>query len=162
MISKLLFILLNVSFPGRTTAVSRPSCRSFGQPGVLRSGRPAYYYKNHQSRYRQYNGLRDMPIPKFASGHSILSSLTKGALGGDVPNAAPQLEAGYQTHRADSCAHSGHVRLPVRNYRTVRAGSKMSDLPATDLLYRRHIQDRVAAEMRPLLHESRGLSFKSG
>ena len=34
--------------------------------------------------------------------------------------------------------------------------SKMSDLPASSLLYRRHIQDRVAAVMRPLLHESRG------
>jgi hypothetical protein len=47
--SKLLFNLLNVSFPGRTTAVRRPSRIIRFDLVVLEQNRLAYHHKNHDN-----------------------------------------------------------------------------------------------------------------
>ncbi len=75
LMSKVLFNLLNVSFPGRTTSVSRLR-RAF-------TGRSAYHHKNHDNNGGNANILAcaTCRFQNSRSGRSILSSLTGRAWG---------------------------------------------------------------------------------
>jgi hypothetical protein len=147
LISKLLFNLLNMSFPGRTTAVRRPSPRSLGSTRRFwRSGR-AYHHKNHDN-HRGNAEVMACARCRFQNSccwRSMLCArlVALGWMSGELaslarcPQCLPEVATSYASLN----------RLPVSNYRTARAGkqNRRFACKCLELVVAAPHQDRVAA-----------------